>query len=336
MTMTPLQLGDKIRRFFQPSLPPVGVEIARDFVAAVRLNPKDPTRVERSAITPLPSGLVNPSLSQPNISSPEDLTTVVKSILAKTEIKTGRISLAVPDSSVKVAIHQLDKLPGSENEKQQLLRWRLKKTTPFNVEDAHLSYVSQPGPDGKLNVLTVIIFREVLEQYERLFQGLGIQAGFITSASVAALELLPRTEAGSIPKSTLIVRSSPFSLTAMIIHLGTIVFFRHLDYFEEAQVDGAVPRVLESSGGEIRNLYEEIHPCLMYYQDKLGTAGVDRIWILAPQDLQPEELELLSRQSGAAVSNLNPLQSFRSYPPGSLPVLKSLLAPSLGLAMGSF
>jgi type IV pilus assembly protein PilM len=329
------KFNERILKFFQPGLPPISCEISQEFVSVVRLNAKDPVIVERSVVTPIPEGLVAPSLSQPNIKSIPNLSDFLKSSLARAEIKTNKISVAVPDSSVKVAILSFDKLPGNENERQQLLKWRLKKTTPFNVEDSHLAYYQQQGANGKISVVTVVIYREVLAQYETLFRGLGMQAGFITPASLAAFELLARSEPSALKGSILFLHWNSSSLSALIVRETSVVFFRHLDYFEGEGRNGAGLESLDVTEKERESIYDEIHPCLMYYQDKLGDVGVDKIYILAHQELGLPSLEFLSQKTGSPVVNMDPLRLFRSYPAGCLPMLKNALAPALGLALGS-
>src|SRR3974377_1441958 len=125
------QFKDRISKFFQPGLPPVSCEISQEFVSVVRLNTKEPAIVEQCVVTPIPESLVTASLSQPNLRSMPDLSDILKSSLAKAEVRSNKISVAVPDSSVKVGLHTFDKLPGNENERQQLLTWRLKETNPL-------------------------------------------------------------------------------------------------------------------------------------------------------------------------------------------------------------
>lgn len=329
------QFKDHIYKFFEPGLPLVSCEISQDFVSVVRLNAKEPAIIEHSGVTPIPEGLVTSSLSQPNIRSIQDLSDFVKSSLAKAEIKTNKISVAIPDSSVKVGIHSFDKLPGNENERQQLLKWRLKKTTPFNVEDSHLAYFQQQGVNGKISVVTVIIYQEVLAQYETLFRGLGMQAGFITPASLAAFELLARSDPSALKGSILFVHWNSSFLSALIVRESSAVFFRHLDYFEGERRGAIGSEDLNAAKKEQESIYDEIHPCLMYYQDKLGAAGVDKIYILGRQELSSESLEFLSQKAGSPVVNLDPLRLFRGQPAGLPPMSKNALAPALGLALGS-
>src|SRR5258706_905666 len=169
-------LTSRIQKFFQPSLPLVACEINRRTIAVVRLDSRNPALVDRFAVIPLPEGLVLPSLTRPNIAAVPDFVAALKAALAKAEIKTARVSLALPDASAKVSLHPLDTLPGNENEKEQLLRWKLKKTLPFNIDESHVASLDHKFPNGKHLVLTVCIHKELLAQYEAAFQNLAFHA----------------------------------------------------------------------------------------------------------------------------------------------------------------
>jgi type IV pilus assembly protein PilM len=328
--MLPQVAKTRLRRFFEPRLPPVAGELSPRAIALVKLDPKNARLLERFAVTPLPAGLVVPSLVEPNIVSMQELLSIVKASLAKAEIKSQRISVAIPDASARVAIHHLDMLSGNENEKQQLLRWRLKKTVPFNIEEAHLSYLEHKGANGKYTVLTVCIHKQVLAQYEDVFQKLGIHAGYISLSSFAAFELLTRIEADVWQGSVLFVRLRPSGVSSLIHHQGSIVFFRHLDHETgEASAGGA--------DGEIeRDLYSELHPCVMYHQDKLSAHPLDKIYVSCPQDPSPTLLASLSERFRTPVLSLDPMRFFQSTAEGQLRSFKSLLMPPLGLALGRF
>jgi type IV pilus assembly protein PilM len=323
------QFQQRVTRFFEPKLPPVSAEIAPDYLALVRVNLKNPRNVERQAVVPIPPGLVVPSLLQPNITSPPDFLSILKAALTKMEVRSNRISLAIPDASVKVAIHHLDKLPGNENERLQLLKWRLKKTIPFNVEDSQLAYLQQPAEAGGYLVLTVSVHREVLSQFEGLFQSLGMQAGYITPSSFAALELLSRLEGQGRNRSLLFLRAGPGGVTTLISQKHTIAFFRHAERGGAHFPSSSAFSSLDSA----EELYGEIHPCLMYCQDKLGASSVDEVLVLCPQDLDKSRLNWLSEKTGCKVANLDPLPMLGHSPYTLQPALKNSLASALGLAL---
>jgi len=322
-------LTSRIQKFFQPSLPLVACEINRRTIAVVRLDSRNPALVDRFAVIPLPEGLVLPSLTRPNIAAVPDFVAALKAALAKAEIKTARVSLALPDASAKVSLHPLDTLPGNENEKEQLLRWKLKKTLPFNIDESHVASLDHKFPNGKHLVLTVCIHKEVLAQYEEVFQKLGIHAGYICLSSFAAFELLARLEPDLGQRSVLLLRVRPSGVSSIIAQEGRVVFFRQTDVGDEVTV--AAPAALGWP-----DLFDEIHPCVTYYQDKLSSKPLDKIYVACPQDPPTAVLSSLSERLRSPVVNLDPLSFFQSPNAGALRNSKSALMPSLGLAAGRF
>jgi len=325
-------LTSTIQKFFEPSLPLVACEINRRSIALVRLDSRNPALVDRLAVTPLAEGLVSPSLIRPNIADLPDLVAVLKSAFAKAEIKTARISLALPDSSAKVSLHPLDTLPGNENEKQHLLRWKLKKTVPFNIDEAHVASLDHKLPNGKHLVLTVCIHKEVLAQYEEAFHKLGIHAGYICLSSFATFELLSKLEPDLGQRSVLLLRVRPSGVSSLIAQEGRVVFFRQTDIDEEASV--ATPASSGAAG--LPDLFDEIHPCVTYYQDKLSSQPLDKIYVACPQDPPAAVLSSLSERFRSPVLNLDPLRFFQSPNAAALRNFKNALMPSLGLAAGRF
>jgi type IV pilus assembly protein PilM len=325
-------LTSRIQKFFEPSLPLVACEINRRSIVLVRLDSRNPAFVDRLAVSPLSEGLVSPSLVQPNIADLSDFVAALKSALAKAEIKTTRISLALPDASAKVSLHSLDKLPGNDNEKQQLLRWKLKKTVPFNIDEAHVASLDHKLANGKHLVLTVCIQREVLAQYEEAFQKLGIHAGYVCLSSFAAFELVAKIDPELEQSSVMLIRVRSSGVSSLISQNGHVVFFRQTDVNDETE--GFEQRT--ANVGNLPDLFDEIHPCVTYYQDKLSTQPLDKIYVVCPQDPPAVVLTSLSQRFRSPVLNLDPLHFFQSSNAVALRNFKNTLIPSLGLATGRF
>jgi type IV pilus assembly protein PilM len=328
-------LPRRFQKYFQPTLPPVACEISSSSVSVVRLNTKRPPAIDRFAVEPVSPGFITPSLTRPMIASSSDLLNLLKSLFARADLKTNRISLAIPDSCAKVTIHQLESMTGNESEKQQLLKWKLKKTIPYNIEDSSLSFLEQRAPDGKHIIVAVNIHVAVLAQLEAVFESLGIQVGYITLASFAAFEILARQDPEVLQKSVLFLRAQPSEISSLIVRQGSVVFFRHTDY--DTENGSEMPSVFTQAGDNtgLEQLYEEIHPSLMYYQDKLSNAAVEKVYIAPPHNLDPDWLSSLSQRSNTPVFSLDPLRLFQRMP-GPLENLKNILCPSLGLALGRF
>jgi type IV pilus assembly protein PilM len=335
MFQTLSNLPQRLQKYFQPTLPPVACEIADRNVCVVRLNAKRPPEVVRFAVEPIPPGMITPSLTRPMIESSRDFVGLVRSMFAKADLKTNKISLAIPDSCAKVTIHQFDSLPGNENEKQQLLKWKLKKTVPFNIEDSKLSFLEQKTPDGKYIVVAVNIYVAVLAQLEAVFQSLGIQVGYVTLASFAAFEVLVRQDPEVLQKSVLFLRAQPSEVSSLMVRQGSMVFFRHTEYESDNASEGA-SKPSSPRENSFEQLYKEIHPCLMYYQDKISNTAVEKVYVIPLHSLDSNVLSSLSEKSKTPVLSLDPLRLFQLQASASLASLKNILCPSLGLALGKF
>ena len=322
------RLHSPLRQYFQPRLPGIACEISRQYFSVARLDPRRSHRVDGFAVGNLPQGLVEPSLIEPGVSSIEELGKIIKTTLTKAGANTNRISLAIPDACARVAIHPLEALPSKQVEKTELLKWKLKKTVPYDIEDAHLSFVEQPTETGQNHVITVTIHKAVLAQFEEVFESLGIHVGFITLSTFAAYELLARQHRDEVRKSVLFMRVRSSNISSLIIQQEAVVFYRHTDFNFESPMDLMVNWSADP--------YEEIHPCLMYYQDKLGAAGVEQVYLAFPREFSEAELSSLAERTRASVSNFDASGTvqWKQTMPSNL--VHHLLAPALGLALGKF
>lgn len=320
------RLHSPLRGYFEPRLPGVACEISRQFFSVARMDPRRSHRVDGFAVENIPQGLVEPSLTEPSVRSIEELGKIIKATLTKAGVNTNRISLAIPDACARVAIHPFETLPSKREEKTELLKWKLKKTIPYAIDDSHLSYVEQKTETGKNHVITANIHKEVLAQLEEVFESLGIHVGFVTLSTFAAYELLARQHPDEIRESVLFMRVRSSNISSLIIQQEALVFYRHTDYNFESPMDLMVNWSADP--------YEEIHPCLMYFQDKLGAAGVDKVYLSFPRDFSEAELSSLAERTRASVCNFDAsgMVQWKQAVPSNL--VHHILSPALGLALG--
>ena len=70
----------------------------------------------------------------------------------------------------------------------------MKRSVPFDVESAAVSYWAQARGGKKMDVVVVMAPLEIVSRYEAPFRAAGMNPGLVTTSSLAALELAP--EAG--------------------------------------------------------------------------------------------------------------------------------------------
>jgi Tfp pilus assembly PilM family ATPase len=72
------------------------------------------------------------------------------------------------------------------------VRFRVKKTVPYDVETAKVQYFVQQrtGQSKKYDVVVGLIPMDIVARYEAPFRAAGLQPGLVTTSALAALGLL--------------------------------------------------------------------------------------------------------------------------------------------------
>lgn len=159
-------------------------------------------------------------------------------------------AVILPDHAVRVSLLDFDSFPTAPEEQLALVRFRVKKTIPFDIEAAAVSYWIQPGTGGKkkADVVAVTVAYEILARYEALFRNAGFLPGEITPSSLAALELYRE------PGIAVIVRLAGRIVTVIAVADGKIKLFRCL----------ALDEITDEE------LLGVLQPTFAYVEDELG------------------------------------------------------------------
>lgn len=219
-----------------------------------------------------------------NIQQPHALLNHIQSLAPSNGHRKRRAVVILPDYCARVAVLDFDTFPSDSGEQQALVRFRLKKSVPFEVDTAVVSYVQQPpSGDGKVEVLAAVISSDIVKQYEAPFRVAGFQPGMVTTSSLAALNLL-----------------DPDGITLLVKLSGRILSVLVLQ-------DNAVnlARCIEMEGGRLEDIESVLHPTIAYVEDQLK-GRPKQIWLAG---FGPEMEQLATRwQSEWGV----PVQPIRS------------------------
>jgi type IV pilus assembly protein PilM len=128
-----------------------------------------------------------------NVARPEQLFELVRS-LAPTNGKSRRrtAALILPDYSSRIAVLDFEAFPSKAEEQLPLVRHRIKKSIPFDLDSARVSYTVQTagGSGKKYQVVVAVSALEIVARYEAAFRSGGFEPGYVTTSSLAALHLL--------------------------------------------------------------------------------------------------------------------------------------------------
>ena len=168
--------------------PPPGMafEISEEGIAAARIGAK----VEME-FQPLRPGVLSISPVRENVLEEGEFLAAVKQVAAtQAAWKRKGAALILPDYSARIMVLDFDHFPADAKEQLALIRFRLKRSVPFDVDTAAISYAAQASAKNT-DVVVAMTPREIVARYEAPFRAAGMNPGLVTMSSLAALELAP-------------------------------------------------------------------------------------------------------------------------------------------------
>jgi len=237
--------------------PKLACEISADRVLAGRLAETGGV-VELCSVRELPPGSVVPDLTEPNILQPEVVRKAINEALTGVAGRLRDVIGILPDAAVRVVLLDFDTLPDNPQDAEGVVRFRLKKSLPFDVDKAKVSYHVQQSLSG-LRLVAAVALNSVLEDYESAFQDAGYSAGVVLPSMLAALGA---TEADS---PTLVIKVDARTTSLAILDKGQLLLFRTLENTRGVTISG-------------EQLAEEVYPSVVFFQDTYHT-NIERIYV---------------------------------------------------------
>ncbi len=290
--------------------PLLACEITLDRVITARCSEQLP-RLDAYTSRKLDPGVITPGLNGPNVVNGEALRAAISSGLASVAGKSKDIVVIVPDAAVRVLLLDFDSLPTKPQETEAVIRFRMKKSLPFDVELAAISYDVRRG-NGTVHAVAAVTPRNIVEEYESAFRDAGYTPGVVLPSALAALGIVD----GDRP--TLMVKVDPLNITIIAAEHQELRLVRTLEN----------PRGAEVTASE---LADAVLPSLVFFEDTFA-AHVEQIYvggIVPTAELAP----LLEQQTHAKVQELAPeLSSEQNISGETVPA--SMMAGLVGALLG--
>jgi type IV pilus assembly protein PilM len=254
--------------------PHLAIEFAPDRVVAARWKGHS---VDEFTAETLPPGALVPSAVEPNVINTSALKSAMANIVSRLRARDHDVALILPDPVIRVFVQHFEEFPRSPQEAIPMLRWKLKKSIPFDADETVISYMRQPARAEGVDIVTALARLRIVREYEALAEGASLCPGVILSSSLAAISLL------GDKKATLLARVSGMALTTAIVRAGVLCGFRCTE--------------LPVHSGDItpKMLLDEIYPVAAYYQDTwgegIGSVRVAGLGARLPDFVPPLESE---------------------------------------------
>ena len=225
----------------------LAIEVSPNRVAAARWSRTG--LLDGYAVESLPAGALIPSAVEINIVNTAAVRAAVAAACGRLRARDEDVAMILPDTVIRVFVQHFEEFPRSVEEAVPMLRWKLKKSVPFEADETLISYMRQAAREAGVDVVTALARLRIIREYESLVEGIGLFPGAVLSSSLAALALLEDE------KPTLLARVSGSSLTTAIVRREVLCGYRCTEL--PAQGANLTPQML----------LEEIFPVAAYYQD---------------------------------------------------------------------
>ncbi|HKM66455.1 MAG TPA: pilus assembly protein PilM [Candidatus Acidoferrum sp.] len=278
---------DAVRRFMRwidaTPHPSLAIEITPEQVSAARFTRSG--SLEGFAVEALPAGAVMPSAIEANIVNVVAVKGAVRKVCETLKMKEEDAALLVPDPVIRVFVQHFDDFPRSSEEAIPMLRWKLKKSVPFEVDETLLSFMRQQPRGEGVDVVTAIARLRIIKEYESLLEPTGVRAGVVLSSTLAAISLVEDA------RPTLLARLSGTSLTTAIVREGVLAGYRCTEL--PATATEVTPQML----------LEEVFPLAAYYQDT-WQEGIQAVRVAGLRRRLPEFVRPLEEEFKCNVGSL--------------------------------
>jgi type IV pilus assembly protein PilM len=228
--------------------PQTAVEITPEGALAATIPNDSDTPVYSFA--PLAAGALVPGVAEANIRVPEAVAEAIRNALGQISPKSRAVTLIVPDTAVRVFVLDFDTLPSKEAEAVPVLRFRLRKMVPFDVEHSALSYQILVKSETSVKVLATVMPGPILAEYEVTVRAAGYEPGAVLPSSLASLAALDSLE------PILAANLTAQALTTSITSGQDLHLFRTVELPEEPAARAA-------------EVQRNIAVAAAYYEDKL-------------------------------------------------------------------
>jgi Tfp pilus assembly PilM family ATPase len=300
------------RSLFQSDPPDVAIEIDASHVAAARLATHGGgASVTADAREPLPPGLVTPALATQNISDVAAVGRAVSQVLTRLGGRVSRAALVIPDPAAKVSLIRFDTTPANARDLAELVRWQVRKSAPFPIDQAVVSFTPGARPaDGGQEFLVTLARADIVQQYEEACASAGVHAGLVDIATTCIINgvlaggaVTPGDAAAGATARPggadwMLVNATDAYTTLAVVRGSDVIFFRNREHDSDA------------------TLADVVHQTAMYYEDRLKGAGFSRVLLAGTavhsvdpvrhslQDRLDVRIELVSHPELAALTGL--------------------------------
>ena len=272
--------------------------------------------VASHAVERLPDGALVPALNAVNVKDRAAVSDAVGRVLERIG-RPKRIGLIVGDPVAKVSQIKLQQVPSKAQDLDQVIRWQVRKSAPFAIDDAQIGYEAGFRAEDGQDFIVTLARRDVILEYEELCAALSAHAGVVDISTFNVVNAALMSGANTSGDWLLVNVASGWESIA-IMRDRQLIFFRN-----------------RSADGE-GTLADLVHQTAMYYEDRLHGSGFGRVMLCGAAGAGDGDgmRHVLADRLNTIVESVDPLRAASlAGKAGNGAWLQDALAPLVGLLL---
>ena len=273
--------------------PKVACEVSVERVVAARAADRA-SALESATAQNLPAGALLPGIQQANLAARQPIVDALREALSTVAGRSRDVVLIVPDATTRVMLLDFDTLPEKQEDAEGVVRFRLKKSLPFDIDQSAVAFDRQKTAEG-MRVIAAVTPRTVLQEYESAVLEAGYSPGTVMPSMIAALGAVDAAQ------PTMVIKVESGTTTFAIVDGGQLLLYR----------------ALENGGTAVtgESLVDDVNTSLVYFEDRYSVT-VERLLVSGVQSGQALQTAFSDRAvnveelvpmalAGAAASNVS-------------------------------
>ena len=207
------------------------------------------------------------------------------------------IALVLPDPVARVSLIPAAELgTGRASDLDEVVRFRLRKSLPFDVREARVAHVHSPRAQDP--VLAVTAMSSVVDAYEEVCRSLALEPGLV---ELSGLALCRSAFGAGAPGDRLLVNWDDGYATLVLVREGWPVLVRTLT----GPIVSSPPEVAR-----------EAAQTLVYARERLGSPGLEQVLVRSAWLSPAEAVAVLEAPLGVAPEMIEPWRALGTADPG--------------------
>lgn len=237
-----------IKKYFtkQP-LPHTALQFTSSYISGINVSSRE-GKIKNHFIFPVENGVIQPSFDKPNIKDPSQLEKRVKEGLSKLRLSDRKIACLIPELSLKAFVFSFESLPTSRLEREQIVRYRIKKQIPLLPPDARITF-DLIKSDASVKIFATVARSSVIKEYEDFLDRFQLKVRSVGIPTLSLYHLLETSKA----KDMLLINVEDDSLSLLGVINSEITLYRLKPFLASIQTDSSGLQRIESIVKEVEN-----------------------------------------------------------------------------------